>query len=66
MNNISHEVLTNADVEAIHNGLVSLWRNSGQMLSDDTNRAAFILGFARAIEYAVLERAAPELVGGTH
>lgn len=59
------EVITNAEIEAIHNGLVAAWQREGYpagALSDPRLRGAFILGLCRAIEFAVIERIAPELV----
>jgi hypothetical protein len=55
----ARQVLSNKEIEFVHNELVKSFVDAGR--SD--LRAAFILGFARAIEYAVLERVAPEMVG---
>jgi hypothetical protein len=67
MQNCAHEILTNKEVEFIHNSLIESWRDAGYLrLDDPLIRAAVILGFARSIEYAVIERVAPELVGEPH
>jgi len=62
-----HEVLSNKEIERLHNGLVECWQRAGYApdeLRSPQLRAAFIVGLARAIEYAVIARVAPQMVGG--
>lgn len=57
---VEHEVLSNAEIEFLHNELVTACQQAGY--GGDRLRVAFLLGFARAVEAAVLGKIGPKLV----
>ncbi|WP_414462777.1 hypothetical protein [Hyphomicrobium sp. DY-1] len=63
------KVLSDRDVERIHNDLVKRWQTAGftpETFREPQNRGVFIANLAREIEAAVIERVAPELLGGSN
>jgi hypothetical protein len=65
----SGQVLSDREIEFMHNSLVERWREAGysseQIRDDQKLRGAFIENFARSVEAAVIGRIAPEMLGGT-